>query len=113
MKNLFHLVLTSFLFVTITSQANAQITEKPSLDFKVEVNDLNQQLEVVWASCLENSIIKLLDVVGVAGVGVGCLVLVVVVGDAGFGVALIIVFIAIPICICVCIIVGICMCLRA
>jgi hypothetical protein len=61
MKNVLHLVLVSLFFVAFTSQSNAQITEKPGLDFKVELNDLNEQLEVVWASCLENSIVKLLD----------------------------------------------------
>jgi hypothetical protein len=61
MKNLFHVVLISLFFVAVIHPSNAQNAKKPSLDFKVELNDLNEQLEVVWASCLENSIVKLLD----------------------------------------------------
>ena len=61
MKHLFHVVLISLFFIATTPKSNAQITEKPSLDFKVEFNDLNEQLEVVWATCLENSVVKLLD----------------------------------------------------
>lgn len=61
MKNLFHVVLISLIFVALSPKLNAQIDNKPKLDFKVEFNDLNQQLEVVWATCLENSVVKLLD----------------------------------------------------
>jgi len=61
MKNLLHLAFLSLFLVAVSHKSNAQITEKPSLDFKVEFNDLNEQLEVVWATCLENSVVKLLD----------------------------------------------------
>lgn len=61
MKNLLHLVFLSLFLVVVSHKSNAQITEKPSLDFKVEFNDLNEQLEVVWARCLENSVVKILD----------------------------------------------------
>jgi hypothetical protein len=61
MKNLVYLISLSLFLVVFTPKSNAQITEKPSLDFKVEFNDLNEQLEVVWASCLENSVVKVLD----------------------------------------------------
>jgi hypothetical protein len=54
-------VLISLISVAISYSSNAQITKKPKLDFKVKFNDLNKQLEVVWASCLENSVVKLLD----------------------------------------------------
>jgi len=60
MKNVLQVVLVVLFFV-VTNPLNAQNTEKPTLDFKVELNNLNEQLEVVWGSCLENSIVKLLD----------------------------------------------------
>ncbi|WMX13545.1 MULTISPECIES: T9SS type A sorting domain-containing protein [unclassified Aureispira] len=61
MKAMFHLILISLFLVGTTSISKAQISNKPNLDFKVELNNLNQQLEVVWATCLENSVVKLLD----------------------------------------------------
>lgn len=61
MKTIFHSVFIAVLFVVTIGQSKAQITNKPNLDFTVELNNLNEQLEVVWASCLENSIVKLLD----------------------------------------------------
>lgn len=61
MKIRFHSVLVAVFFVVTIGKSTAQITNKPKLDFTVELNNLNEQLEVVWASCLENSIVKLLD----------------------------------------------------
>lgn len=60
MKILFQLVLISLISLSINHSSNAQV-KKPKLDFKVEFNDMNKQLEVVWATCLENSVVKLLD----------------------------------------------------
>ena len=60
MKIVSHLVLISLLFVTLTNTSNAQLI-KPNLDFEVEFNDLEEQLEVFWATRLENSVVKLLD----------------------------------------------------
>lgn len=61
MKNLVYLIFFSLFLVAFTPELKAQITEKPNLEFKVEFNDLNEQLEVVWANCLENSVVKVLD----------------------------------------------------
>ncbi|CAA6802580.1 MAG: Unknown protein [uncultured Aureispira sp.] len=60
MKSLFLLVLINLFFVILPNTSNAQI-EKPNLDFEVEFNDLEEQLEVFWATRLENSVVKLLD----------------------------------------------------
>lgn len=61
MKHLLQITSVLLFFVVVINATNAQMTAKPNLDFKVELNDLNEQLEVVWASCLENSVVKLLD----------------------------------------------------
>ena len=35
---------------------------KPELDFDIQVNSVDEKIEITWFSCLENSIITLLDI---------------------------------------------------
>jgi hypothetical protein len=51
-------ILVYFLFLSF---ANAQIMSKPKLDFEAKLNALDEKIEITWATCLENSILTLMD----------------------------------------------------
>lgn len=56
-------IITSVAFAAFLSVSNlyAQTTVKPKLDFEAHLNANNNQLEITWAECLENSIVTLMD----------------------------------------------------
>lgn len=62
MNNLLQsLKITMGCLLIMGNIGTAQVVDKPNLKFEVAINDAEQQLEITWNSCLENSIVKLLD----------------------------------------------------
>lgn len=56
-KNILALVFCCFLSFAST----AQINKKPKLEFEAKINPINKTIEITWATCLENTVLTLLD----------------------------------------------------
>jgi len=54
-------VSTLLIYFLFLSFGNAQINSKPQLDFEAKLNPTEEKIEITWASCLENSILTLMD----------------------------------------------------
>ena len=58
-KNVVALVFCCFLsFLTV----NAAIDNKPKLEFEAKINPTNHTIEITWATCLENTVLTVLDI---------------------------------------------------
>lgn len=61
--NLLSKTTLAILFCCFLSFAsNAQSTySKPKLEFEAKINPTNKTIEITWATCLENTVLTLLD----------------------------------------------------
>ena len=61
LSNLFSKTTLALVFCCFLSFASTAQTNKPKLEFEAKINPTNKTIEIMWATCLENTVLTLLD----------------------------------------------------